>query len=213
MIQRILVPFGLALIAGSLNAAPLVDGDPQAGAGKAAACAACHGPDGNSSNPQWPKLAGQHARYLLRQLQLFHGGKRDNPIMMGQAAGLSEQDMKDLAAYFSQQQTQPGVADEALADAGKTLYFGGDREAAVPACSGCHGPAGLGNAAAGFPRLSGQQSEYVASRLRVFRDGKAPDTAQARIMSGVAAGLSDDDIRALAGFVAGLRPAQRADRE
>lgn len=212
MIQRIFVLFGLTLIAAPLGAEPLVDGDAEAGAGKAATCAACHGPNGNSSNPQWPDLAGQHARYLLRQLQLFQSGQRDNAVMAGLVAGLSEQDMQDLAVYYAQQQPKPGVADESLAQAGKTLYFGGDAESGVPACSGCHGPAGVGDAAAGFPRLSGQQTEYVAARLRAYRDGDAPDTAQANIMTGAAAGLGEQDIRAVASFVAGLRP-RGADEE
>jgi cytochrome c553 len=212
MIPRITILFGLVLIAGATSAEPLVDGDPQAGAQKAAACAACHGPNGNSSSPQWPSLAGQHARYLLRQLQLFKSGQRDNAIMLGLTAGLSEQDMQDLAVYFARQTAQPGTADETLVEAGQALYFGGKPEAQVPACSGCHGPTGLGDAAAGFPRLSGQQTEYVAARLRAYRDGGAPDTAQASIMTGAAAGLGEADIRAVASFVSGLRP-QRTDEE
>lgn len=211
MIQRIIVLFGLALAAGTLGAEPMLDGDPQAGAQKAAPCAACHGPNGNSVNPQWPKLAGQHANYLARQLRLFKSGARNEPLMMGQAAGLSEQDMKDLAVYYTGQDTQFGVADEALAAVGKALYFGGNPEEQVPACSGCHGPAGLGNAAAGYPRLSGQHAAYVAARLRAYRDGKVADTLQAQIMAGVVAGLGDRDIEALAGFVTGLRPAAADD--
>lgn len=207
MIQRITVLFGLALLTGALGAEPLVDGDPQAGAQKAAPCAACHGPKGNGNNPQWPKLAGQHATYLLRQLQNFKSGARANPIMIGQAAALSEQDMKDLAVYYARQSAQAGVADEARVEAGKTLYFGGKPEEGVAACSGCHGPAGLGNAAAGYPRLSGQHAEYLASRLRAYRGGEAADTSRAQIMAGVAAGLEDGDIDALAGFITGLRPA------
>lgn len=213
MIQRMLVLFGLALAAGAPGAEPLVDGDPEAGAEKAAPCAACHGANGNSSNPEWPKLAGQNPRYTLQQLQLFKSGERDNPIMMGQAAGLSEQDMKDLAVYYAQQQTQPGVADEALVEAGKTLYFGGNPEEAVPACSGCHGPAGQGNAAAGYPQISGQHAQYVAGRLRAYRDGEAAHSERARIMVGAAGGMSDEEIEAVASFISGLRPAQRAGRD
>lgn len=211
MIQRIIVLFGLALAAGTLGAEPMLAGDLQAGAQKAAPCAACHGPNGNSVNPQWPKLAGQHANYLARQLRLFKSGARNNPLMMGQAAGLSEQDMKDLAVYYTGQDAQFGVADEALVAAGKALYFGGNPEEQVPACSGCHGPAGLGNAAAGYPRLSGQHAAYVAARLRAYRDGEVADTPQAQIMAGVIAGLGDRDIEAVAGFVTGLRPAAADD--
>lgn len=213
MIQRIFVLFGLALIAGTPAAEPLVDGDPQAGAQKAAPCAACHGPKGNSANPQWPSLAGQHAGYTLRQLRAFKSGARDNAIMMGQAAGLSGQDMKDLAVYYARQQPRPGVADESLVEVGKALYFGGKPEEGVPACSGCHGPAGQGNAAAGYPRLSGQHGEYIVSRLRAYRDGQVADTPQAQIMAGVVGGLDDGDIEALAGFVTGLRPAASRDEE
>lgn len=206
MIQRMLVLIGL-MAAAAVSAEPLADGDPQAGGKKAAPCAACHGPAGNSANPQWPKLAGQHAAYLERQLQLYKSGARENAIMLGQAAALGERDMKDLAAYYAQQQTKIGVADEALAAAGKTLYFGGKPGEAVPACAGCHGPAGLGNAAAGYPRLSGQHAEYVAARLQAYRDGAVADTPHAQIMAGVSTGLSDEDIRALAEFVSGLQPA------
>lgn len=211
MIQRMLVLFGLMMTAAAVSAEPLVDGDPQAGEQKAAPCAACHGPAGNSVNPLWPSLAGQHATYLERQLQLYKSGARENAIMMGQAAALSERDMQDLAAYYAQQQTKIGVADEALAAAGKTLYFGGKPGEAVPACAGCHGPAGLGNAAAGYPRLSGQHAEYTAARLRAYRDGAVADTPHAQIMAGVSTGLSDEDIRALAEFVSGLRPAARGE--
>lgn len=213
MIQRMLVLLGLMAAAGTLGAEPLVDGDPEAGAEKAAVCASCHGPKGNSSNPQWPSLAGQNARYLVQQLQLFKSGRRDNAIMMGQAAALSEQDMKDLAVYYAQQQPEPGVADESLVEAGQKLYFGGDAEDEVPACAGCHGPAGQGNAAAGYPSLSGQHAEYVTSRLRAYRDGDVPETAHAAIMVGVAEGLSDADIEAVSGFVNGLRPAPGAETE
>lgn len=207
MIQRMFVLFGLILTAGALSAEPLIDGDPQAGESKAVTCTACHGPAGNSVNPQWPKLAGQHAAYLEKQLRHFKSGVRDNAIMMGQAAALGEQDIKDLAAYYAKQQTTVGVTDESLAAAGKAVYFGGRAEDAVPACAGCHGPAGLGNAAAGYPHLSGQHAEYVAARLRAYRDGAVADTPHAQIMAGVAAGLSDKDIEAVSAFVTGLRPA------
>lgn len=193
-----------ALACGTVAAQPLIDGNAKAGEKKAAVCAACHGPAGNSTNPIWPKLAGQHAAYLYKQLKLFKAGKRKNPIMQAQAAGLSGQDMRDLAVYFSLQTMSPGVANEKLVDRGFTLYRVGDAEAGIPACAGCHGPAGRGNAAAAYPEISGQHAKYLAAQLTAFREGKRGDYPSAQIMHGVAKNLTDEDIRALASYIQGL---------
>lgn len=184
------------------SAAP--QGDAEKGKAKAAVCAACHGPAGNSSNPQWPKLAGQHAAYLVEQLQAYKSGDRANPIMAGQAAGLSEQDMRDLGAYFAAQKLQPGVANPELAEKAEPLYRGGRADDGIPACSACHGPQGLGNAAAAYPAVSGQHAEYTAAQLRSYREGARTGTANAAMMSKVAEKLSDDDIQALASYLSGL---------
>lgn len=184
----------------------LINGDAKAGAKLSATCAACHGADGNSSNPAWPKIAGQGAPYLYEQLKEFKNGERNNAIMAGQAAGLSDQDMRDVAVYFSQQQTKPGVADENLAERGGSIYHGGIPEQKIPACSGCHGPSGLGQPPAKFPRLSGQHAAYISAQLKDYRDGKRAGSRNGQIMTDIAAKLSDDDIKALSSYVEGLAP-------
>jgi len=209
MKMRLSITVALGVSVGAVGAEPLVDGDAAAGEKKAAACATCHGPQGKSSNPQWPKLAGQNAEYIVTQLKAFKSGKRENPIMAGQAANLSEQDMKDLAAYFTGQPIDPGVADEKLVERGEQLYRGGNPEEGVPACSGCHGPSGLGNPAAGYPVLAGQHAEYVRSSLKAYRDGQREGYGQAAIMAGVADDLTDSDIAAVAAYVQGLQPREK----
>ncbi|MES1929265.1 cytochrome c4 [Salinisphaera dokdonensis CL-ES53] len=206
MTKRFFVLFGLMICAGAVSAEPLVDGDVEAGKTKSGQCAACHGPQGNMQSGQFPKLAGQGAPYIYEQLKLFKSGDRQNGVMAGQVAGMNDQDMKDLAAYFADQQTRPGAADVKVAPAGAAIYHGGDPENDIPSCAGCHGPSGLGNAAAKFPRLSGQSPQYVAAQLKAYRDGKRSGYRNATIMNGVAENLSDDDIQALASYVAGLGP-------
>lgn len=212
MTKRFFVLFGLMMCAGAVAAEPLVAGDVEAGKTKAAQCAACHGPQGNMQSDQFPKLAGQGAPYIYEQLKLFKSGERQNAIMAGQVAGLNDQDMKDLAAFFAAQQTRPGAADVAVAPAGAALYHGGNADEDIPACAGCHGPSGLGNAAAKFPRLSGQSPQYVAAQLKAYRDGKRSGYRNATIMNGVAENLTDNDIQALASYVAGLGPATEQNK-
>lgn len=211
MKRSFLLMLGLLVGSGAVSAEPLVDGDRDAGQQRAAACAACHGPKGNMESAQFPKLAGQGAPYIYEQLKRFKSGKRQNPIMAGQVAGLNDADMKNLAVYFSAQQTKPGVADEAIAPLGAQLYHAGDAERGVPACSGCHGPSGLGNPAAAYPRLSGQNPGYVATQLTAYRDDSRSGYRNAAIMNAVAARLTDKEIKALAAYVSGLAPAG-ADR-
>ncbi|MDN5851206.1 MAG: cytochrome c4, partial [Nitrococcus sp.] len=171
MLMRHLITF-LALAPLSVALMAFEGGHPQAGKQKAAICAGCHGADGNSPSGQFPKLAGQHASYLYEQLRLFKGGQRKSPIMQAQAANLSDQDMKDLAAYFSSQSMQVGSASRVLAERGERLFRGGVPAKGVPACTGCHGPAGLGNPPAKYPRISGQNASYLAEELRAYRAGK-----------------------------------------
>ncbi|HLQ86063.1 MAG TPA: c-type cytochrome [Salinisphaeraceae bacterium] len=208
MTKRAILVSLLLVSAGAVTAAPLVDGDVEAGAEAAAVCAACHGSDGNSSSAEFPKLAGQNANYIFRQLQLFKSGEREDAVMNAQAQPLDEQEMKNLAVYYAAQEIEPEVvSDFALAQKGAKIYHGGDPEHAVPACAGCHGPAGLGNPAAAYPRISGQYAEYLVEKLKAYRAGEHGNYAHAQTMSGVSRGLSNDDIKALAAYVSGLMPA------
>lgn len=196
---------GLAQAQGDIENKPLIDGDAQAGAQLSGTCAACHGADGNGQNPVWPKLAGQGAPYLYEQLMLFKSGERQNAIMTAQVADLDEQDMRDLAVYYANNTISGGVADEALVKTGAAIYHGGIPEEEVPACSGCHGPAGQGNPTAKYPSLAGQHAAYVSAQLKAYRDGERSGYPKAEIMNSVSAELTDEDIEALASYVEGLR--------
>lgn len=211
--------FGAIFALGSLQAAAadnLTGGDAEAGKQKATACAACHGADGNSTNPVWPKLAGQHAGYLVAQLAHFAkpqgDSKRFNALMYGQASGLSEQDMKDIAAFYEKQQISQGQADPALVERGKKIYRGGIPEDDVTACIACHGPAGEGNAAANYPAVASQHAAYIVLQLKAYKLGmKDPTAAGARtsdpnqMMRNTAANLSEEDMEAVAQYMQGLK--------
>ncbi|RMD71605.1 MAG: cytochrome c4 [Gammaproteobacteria bacterium] len=197
--KQLLLALALLGLAGGVQAA----GDPEAGKGKAAACAGCHGADGNSPSPQFPKLAGQHASYLLKQLKDYKSGARKDPTMSGMAAPLSEKDMEDLAAYFASQTPKPAAAEEKYVALGERIYRGGIRERKVPACMACHGPDGLGNPAAAFPRLSGQHAAYTAKQLRAFKaETRANDPNG--MMRDSAFFMKDGEIEAVAGYIQGL---------
>jgi cbb3-type cytochrome c oxidase subunit III len=185
-------------------------GDAKAGEGKAAACGACHGMDGNSSDKQYPKLAGQNEAYIARQITLFQTQKRQNAIMMGFAASLKPQDMHDIGAYFFGKSSLPGVADEKLLARGQTLYRGGDAQLGVPACMACHGPDGRGMAGAGYPQLAGQWADYIQAKLKDWKSGTTwGDDSNAKIMPPIAQRLGDNDIAALASYVEGLHTAAK----
>jgi cytochrome c553 len=181
-------------------------GDADAGQGKAAVCAACHGVDGNSVVPNWPKIAGQHADYLQRQLALMKGGNRMVPEMAGIVISLSDQDMEDIAAYFSSQTASAGLTDEALRASGELLYRSGNAETDIPACMSCHGPAGEGNPLSGYPHLAGQHGAYTEKMLTGFRSGTTwgADDAASKIMTDVAKRLTDAEIKAVASYIQGL---------
>lgn len=172
-------------------------------------CAACHANDGNSPIPANPKLAGQVPEYLAKQLHNFkpQGSKkaeRDNPIMAGMVANLSDADMMNVAAYYGSQKLKPAAAtDKELAALGQKLYRGGNAASGVAACSGCHGPTGAGMPSQ-YPRISGQYAEYIDAQLKAFRAGSRANDPNG-MMRGVAARLSDREIQALAQYVAGLR--------
>lgn len=181
-------------------------GDAAAGQAKSAICAACHGADGNSVVPNWPKLAGQHEQYLVRQATLIKAGARPVPEMMGITPGLSEQDILDLSAWFSSQQNSGGVADESKVVMGERIYRAGNAESGVPACMACHGPAGEGNPLAGYPVLAGQHAVYAANMLTRFRAGEhwGEGDAPSKIMNGSASELTDEEIEAVASYIQGL---------
>lgn len=181
-------------------------GDPESGQAKSGTCTACHGPDGNSVTSIWPKLAGQHEGYLARQMDLYKSGQRENAVMTGMVAVLNESDIEDLAAYYAAQELKPGVADEALVEAGRVLYQGGNAPTGVPACMACHGPGGSGNPLSGYPRLNGQHADYLKLTLTAFRDGAvwgAGDDANA-VMAGAAKNLTDAEIEAVSSYLEGL---------
>lgn len=179
-------------------------GNPDAGQEKSASCVACHGPAGISSNPEWPSLAGQHAAYIEKQLQYFKiGKKRYNPLMAPIVADLNQQDMADLAAYYSSLPLPKQSTPEKFLSPGEQLYRGGNFEKHITACIACHGPRGLGNAQANFPVLSGQQPVYTMQTLLAFKTNQRQSDAN-DIMRDIASRMSKDDMEAVAYYVAGL---------
>lgn len=210
------------LLAVALIAAPAaMAGDAAAGKALATACGACHGADGNSAAPTFPKLAGQGEKYLLKQMLDMKAGEtkepkylspRVVPEMSGQLANLSRVDLENIAAYFaSQKPSLAGAKDDAeLLALGEKIYRAGNAEAGVPACSGCHSPTGAGNAPAGFPRLSGQHADYIAKQLKDFRAGAEytdkgrHNDGESRIMRAGVVRMSDREIEAVANYISGL---------
>jgi len=179
-------------------------GDAEAGKTKSASCAACHGVDGNSLNPQWPKLAGQHEDYMVKQLLYFHSGERMNDTMQGMVEGLSEEDAQDLAAYFASQEVTIGAADPALVELGEKIYRSGNAESGVAPCMGCHGPSGAGNPGANYPALRGQHAAYVESQLHGFAEGKRVNENSVKMMQILASRMTNREIRAVASYIQGL---------
>ena len=193
----------LILVCGQAIAA----GDVTAGKSKAAACIACHGVDGNSTNPEWPSLAGQNEIYIARQLAAFQQGEtRSNVLMAPMIANLSEQDMADIAAYYASLPRARMYADETkqeLIAAGQRLYRGGNADKNVAACIGCHLPDGSGNGPAGFPGIANQHATYTENQLKAFRSGARSSDLNS-MMRDVSARLSDDEIEAVAAYLTGL---------
>lgn len=194
--------------------AALAKGNAEAGASKAALCTACHGVNGNSANPEWPTLAGQSARYIEEQLRLFRAGHRNNAVMYPLAMALTDEDIADLAAYFSTQTPTGLEADPATYKAGQALYRGGDRTRNIPSCSSCHGPVGLGNPASGFPALRAQHAAYTLKQLLDYASdqryvdlatGTPTKSRNGHMMSAIAKRLTEDDKKALASYIQGLR--------
>ena len=191
---------------------PFATGKAASGETKAALCSACHGPQGNSVNPDWPRLAGQSAVYIAEQLKLFRAGLRDNPTMKPLAAALSDQDISDLAVYYEAQTPSGLEADPSYWKAGEALYVSGDAARNVPACVACHGPMGRGNLAAGYPALRAQQSVYVVKQLNDYASGArytGSDVAKAdpnsAMMLTLAKRMTAEEIRDVASYVQGMR--------
>ena len=181
----------------------LAEGDAAAGQAKSALCGSCHGVDGNSLMAMNPKLAGQSVRYMVKQLQEFKSGARESAIMASMVLSLSDQDMEDIAAWYSSQQPTIQGANPESIELAERLYRGGNSEIAVAACSACHSPTGKGNAPAGFPLLSGQHAEYTLQQLKNFRSGARQNDGSA-MMRTVVERLTDKELEALASYVSGL---------
>ena len=183
----------------------LAAGDPMAGKSKANICVACHGPNGNSIVDQFPKLAGQHSSYLVKQLADFQSGKRKDATMAGFVANLSNTDMVDLGAFFAQQTIQVGKANVSNFSLGEKIYRGGLPDKAVAACMGCHGPNGIGNPAASFPAVGGQHATYVVKTLKDFKsETRTNDNDMGKVMQRITANMSDAEIEAVATYIQGL---------
>ncbi|ABI58193.1 c-type cytochrome [Alkalilimnicola ehrlichii MLHE-1] len=191
------------ILAGVSLPALAVDGDIEAGERKAATCVACHGAQGNSNNPAWPSLAGQPADYIVYQLQLFRDGDRQDPLMTPQAAGLSDEDIRDLAVYYEAQEAVFHEADEELVERGREIYRAGIPGQGVAACMACHGPAGEGVKGAQYPRVAGQHAQYMRKALREYRDEER-DSDPNRMMRDIASRMSDEDIEAVTEYMTGL---------
>ncbi|NBW47320.1 MAG: cytochrome c4, partial [Betaproteobacteria bacterium] len=167
-----------------------------------AVCAACHGADGNSGSPTNPKLAQQHPEYLVKQLQEFKSGKRKNAIMAGFAATLSDDDMRNVAAFYASKQAKPGAAkDKDLAALGEKIYRGGIADRSIPACAACHSPTGAGIPSQ-YPRVGGQHADYTEAQLLAFRSGARGNSLQ---MTQIAAKMNDREIKAVSDYINGLR--------
>lgn len=213
MLMKTTLLTAAAIVAALISASVLAAGDGAAGKAKAAVCAACHGADGNSAAGAFPKLAGLGEKYLIKQMQDIRSGARSIAEMTGMLEGSSDQDIADIAAYYQQQERALSGAEEndKLLTLGENIYRAGNLETGVPACTGCHSPAGNGNAPAGYPALGGQHAQYIARQLRAFRtaahdeeDQTGRKNDESKVMRSVAAHMNDLEIDALANYISGL---------
>ncbi len=200
MIKLVIV---LLFIGSATTQLAFAQGNAAAGQTKAALCATCHGAEGNSELAINPKLAGQNAAYIIKQLKDYKAGVRSNPTMSAMVLNLSEEDMEDIAAWYASQQVTLQGADPEIVELGESLYRAGNKELAVPACSACHSPTGRGNAPAGFPSLGGQHAEYTLEQLKNFRAGVRQNDGNS-MMRAVVERLTDRELEALASYVSGL---------
>ncbi|MCP5325857.1 MAG: cytochrome c4 [Oceanospirillaceae bacterium] len=192
------------MLAAGLVATSAQAGDIEKGKQLSATCAGCHGADGNSAAPTFPKLAGLGERYIIKQLKDFKSGARNNPIMLGMATPLSEEQMADLAAYFSAQKTSNGAIAKDKMELGARIFKAGNAATGVPACLACHGPAGAGVAAAGFPRLAGQHADYIKAQLNAFQDDARTNDGDNKMMRDIAGRMSKKEIEAVSAYVQAL---------
>lgn len=197
--------FIVAMLGLCLANVSLAGGDAAAGKNKVASCGACHGNDGNSLIPANPKLAGQGEKYLLKQLNDIQRGDREIALMVGQLDKLSEQDLADIAAFYAAQTQTKSAAQEPLVELGREMYRNGNHERGIASCMGCHGPAGAGNAPAGYPMIAGQHADYIAVQLRHFSVGTRTNDGEGKTMRGIAERMNENEIQAVASYVAGLR--------
>lgn len=193
-----------ALILASFSGMSQAAGDAEAGANKVALCGSCHGMDGNSLNPIWPKLAGQSESYLIKQIKDFKSGGRNDQTMSGMAATIQDGDIEDIAAFYAGQEISSGEGDAEKIAAGKGIFLSGIPEKGVAACMACHGPNGSGNPAAGFPALKGQHAPYVTKAMLDFRLGtRANDPG--KMMRDIAAKMSDAEMEAVADYIVSMK--------
>jgi cytochrome c553 len=178
--------------------------DIEAGKSKTAVCAGCHGADGNSPSPTWPSLAGQHASYIYKQLVDFKEGRRTDATMTGMVAMLSDEDMRNVAAYYESLSPKPVAFDAELIASGESIYRGGITETRVAACMGCHSPSGSGNGPAGWPSLKGQHADYLVAQLQNFKQGKRSNDTGG-MMRNVVVRMSDAEMKSVAAYIAGIR--------
>jgi len=214
MFSRTIVRGCFALVVSALMTASVqaagVKGDAAAGEAKAVTCGACHGVDGNSVVPTFPKLAGLGEKYLLKQMKDIRDGRRPVAVMAGQVDNMSDQDLADIAAFYDQKARTSEMADEDLVAMGRSIYMSGIMDRKVAACSGCHSPTGKGNAPGGFPALAGQHADYIATQLTMFRKGYEDPAGRtndgdSKIMRTTAFELSDLEIKAVASYASGLK--------
>lgn len=197
-ITSILLTLGLAGFAHA-------EGDPQAGKDKAVSCGACHGPTGVSMSPDFPHLAGQGERYLIKQLKDIQSGARQAPLMAGQTDNLSDQDIADIAAFFaSQKAPTPGSVSAEQKELGEAIYRGGIASKGVPACIACHAPTGQGNELAGFPVLAAQHQKYLVQQLVAFREGDRTNDGDSKIMRAIAEKMSNKEVQAVSSYINAL---------
>lgn len=205
-----LIVAGMVFLGAISSLATAAQGNAEAGKSKSAACAGCHGPDGNSPAPAFPKIAGQSERYLYKQLQDIKSNVRPVPVMTPIVANLTDQDLADLAAYYAAQKPSTNQAKKDIIAKGEQIYRAGLRDRGVPACQACHSPTGSGNGPAGFPRLGGQHADYIVAQLKAYRaaaDGDAAGRAndgETKTMRSIAAYMTDSEIAAVANYVSGL---------
>ena len=199
---KLMIMLGLFLVSAGVLAA----GDAKQGEALTATCLACHGSNGNSLAGSFPNIAGQNEAYLYKQLVDIQTGARSAVLMTGILDGLTSQNLEDLAAYYASQTPAQGAADPALVALGESIYKAGIARKKVAACTGCHSPTGQGNGLAKFPMLAGQWAEYTEAQLMAFRSGARGNDGDGKMMRISAMDLSDAEIKAVASYIAGLRP-------